>query len=171
MILAYQSDSQIRAAFKDKPTLLYDNTDVQIYLGASSYETAERLSKSIGDWTQVVESYGENESRSSQSGGGSQQGGQTSRGSSVNYSVTGRALLRPEEILTLDKDYLIVLQRGMSPILAERVKWYQDPDFNPAVAKKRKHPWRWECLSWQWRLWIVGVVCLILLALANRVNP
>jgi type IV secretion system protein VirD4 len=171
MILAYQSDSQIRAAFKDKPTLLYDNTDVQIYLGASNYETAERLSKSIGDWTQVVENYGENQSGSWQTGGASQSGGQMSRGTSLNYSETGRALLRPEEILTLNKDYLIVLQRGMSPILAERVKWYQDQDFNPAVRKRKKQPWRWECLSWQWRLWIVGVLLLILLGLVNRLHP
>lgn len=57
LLLAYQSDSQVRAAFKDKPTLLYDNCSTQIYLGgASSYESAERLSRSIGDWTQVVES-------------------------------------------------------------------------------------------------------------------
>jgi len=171
LLLAYQSDSQIRAAFKDKPTLLYDNCSTQIYLGAaSSYETAERLSKSIGDWTQVVESYGENESRSSQSGGASQQGGQTSRGSSLNYSETGRALLRPEEILTLDNDYVIVLQRGMSPILANRVKWYEDPEFNPAVQKRRKPSLRWDCLGWDWRLWAAAVLGLILLALANRAN-
>ena len=59
-----------------KPTLLYDNCSTQIYLGAaSSYESAERLNKSIGDWTQVVENYGENESHSWQSGSSSQQGG------------------------------------------------------------------------------------------------
>ncbi len=81
LLLAYQSDSQVTAAFPRKPTLLYDNCSSQIYLGAaSSYETAERLSKILGDWTQVVERYGENESWSWS--GGSQQGGQGSRGSS-----------------------------------------------------------------------------------------
>ncbi len=39
MLVAYQSDSQVQAAFKDKPTLLYDNCTTQIYLGASSIET------------------------------------------------------------------------------------------------------------------------------------
>ena len=169
MILAYQSDSQIRAAFKDKPSLLYDNTDVQIYLGASSYETAERLSKSIGDRTQVLEQYGETESWQP-SGDPMQSGGQRSRSTSLTYSENGRALLRAEEILTLNKDYLIVLQRGTSPILAERVKWYQDPDFNPAVPRRTRQPWRWENLSWDWKLLVAGVVCLILLALANSVN-
>jgi type IV secretory pathway TraG/TraD family ATPase VirD4 len=93
-----------------------------------------------------------------------------SRGSSLNYSENGRALLRPEEVLSMNDDHLIAFQRGMSPILAERVKWYQDPDFNPAVARKRKQPWRWENLSWDWKLFVAGVVCLILLALVNRVN-
>ena len=171
LLLAYQSDSQMRAAFKDKPTLLFDNCSTQIYLGAaSSYESAERLSKSIGDWTQVVESYGENESYSWQSGGASQQSGSSSRGSTLNYSENGRALLRPEEILTLDNDLMIVLQRGSSPILAERVKWYQDPEFNPALPKQRQSWLRWNTVGWQWRLWAVGVLTLILLGLINRAN-
>ena len=63
-----------------------------------------------------------------------------SRGSSRNYSVSGRALLRPEEILTLSNDCVIVLLRGMDPILAERVKWYQDREFNPAAPRRRRKP-------------------------------
>jgi type IV secretion system protein VirD4 len=170
LLLAYQSDSQVRAAFKDKPTLLYDNCSTQIYLGAaSSYESAERLSKSIGDWTQVVESYGQNESYSWQSGGTSQQSGSSSRGSSLNYQPTGRALLRPEEILTLDNDCMIVLQRGMSPILAERVKWYADPEFNPTLPKRRKQS-LWDRVGWGWKVYAVGILILILMGLVNRAN-
>jgi type IV secretion system protein VirD4 len=156
ILLAYQSDSQIKAAFPDKPTLLYDNCGTQIYLGAaSSYETAERLSKSIGDWTQVVESYSENESHSRQRSHESSSGGssQSTWGSSTSYSENGRALLRPEEILTLDNDCLIVLQRGLPPILAKRVKWYQEPEFNGS-ARRQRVPMR---LSLRWRL-IVAVI-------------
>ncbi len=182
LLLAYQSDSQITTAFKNKPTLLYDNCSTQIYLGAaSSYETAERLSKSLGDWTQVVEQYSENESRSWS--GQSQQGGeQWSRGSSLNYSENGRALLRPEEIMTLNNDCLIVLQRGLSPILASRVKWYEDPAFNPA-APRRLHtarPWWLDLFTPIWRqpsresvvvrLVVAGVLALILLAMAIKAN-
>ena len=147
LLLAYQSDNQVRTAFKDKPTLLYDNCSTQIFLGAAgSFETAEWLSKSLGGWTQVLESYGENVSNSYQQNGGAEQGRQISRGSSLNYSLSGRALLRPEEILTLSNDCLIVLQRGFDPILAQRVKWYQDRDFNPDIPKWRKkspqrHKW------------------------------
>jgi type IV secretion system protein VirD4 len=178
MVLAYQSDSQVREAFKHKPTLLYDNCHTQIYLGAASnYETAERLSKSLGDWTQVVESKGDTESW--QPGGGSQQGHVT-RTCSINLSETGRALLRPEEILTLNNDYVIVLQRGMSPILANRVKWYEDPEFNPAATKRFSpaRPWWRDLVTPIWRrpsqasvtlrLVAAAILGLILLALANR---
>jgi type IV secretion system protein VirD4 len=129
MLLAYQSDSQVKAAFKDKPTLLYDNCATQIYVGAaSSIETAERISKSLGEWTQVLEGYGENSSRSrSEGGGGSSQNQQTSQGNSFNYSVNGRALFKPDELLKMSDDYLIAFQRGMAPLLAKRIKWYQDP--------------------------------------------
>jgi type IV secretion system protein VirD4 len=134
VLLAYQSDSQVKAAFKDKPTLLYDNTGLQIYLGASSIETAERISRSLGEWTQVLESFGENNSRSWNEGGPSQ-GHQVNQGSSFNYSVNGRNLLKPEEILNLNDNYLIAFQRGLgAPILARRIKYYQDRDFKQATA-------------------------------------
>ncbi|HYV37937.1 MAG TPA: type IV secretory system conjugative DNA transfer family protein [Gemmataceae bacterium] len=135
LLVAYQSDSQVQATFKDKPTLLYDNCNTHIYLGASSIESAERISRSLGDWTQVLEGYGTNESRSRSEGGYPPSvSNQEGQGSSFNYSVTGRALLRPDEILRLRDDCLICLQRGMAPILARRIKWYRDPAFRPAAA-------------------------------------
>jgi type IV secretion system protein VirD4 len=179
LLLAYQSDSQISTAFRDKPSLIYDNCNVQIYLGASSYETAERLSKSLGDWTQVVESYDESESWDAV--GGSEPG-KLSRSRSMNYSEAGRALLRPEEILTLDNDCVIILQRGMSPLLAQRVKWYQDPEFNPATAGRVTAARMWwsdlftplwrqpSRASVQVRLVLAAILGLILLAMAYQAN-
>jgi type IV secretion system protein VirD4 len=149
MLLAYQSDSQVQTAFKDKPTLLYDNCSIQIYLGAaSSIETAERISKSLGEWTQVVESYGENASRSwNVGGGGSAQGQQVSQGSNLNLSVNGRALLRADECLRLSNDYLIAFVRGMHPILARRIKWYQDSAFRPAAAIRGSGALQWGLMA------------------------
>lgn len=148
MLLAYQSNSQVEAAFKEKRTLLYDNCSVHIYLGAaSSYEQAERISKSLGEWTQVVESYGSNESRSWQE---AQPGRQNSYGNSQNYSQHGRALLRPEEVMTLNNDNLICFVRGMAPILARRVKWYEDKLFNPSAAASqppKRNPFWWALVA------------------------
>ncbi len=181
-ILAYQSASQITTAFKNKPTLLSDNCSVQLYLGApSSYETAERLSKSLGEWTQVVQQYQESESHPTGSAA-HQGGGQSSRSSSITYSENGRALLRPEELLTLDNDYLIVLQRGLAPILASRVKWYEDPEFNPAARKSVNsvRPWWHDLVTPLWRqpsrasvvvrLVAAAILGLILWTIANRAN-
>jgi type IV secretion system protein VirD4 len=145
LLLAYQSDSQVTSAFKGKATLIYDNCGTQIHMGpASSYETAERLSKSIGDLTQVVASEGDNWGRSSPTGGGQGgQGGSFSTGGSTNRAQQGRALLRPEEILTLGEEYVIAFQRGLpAPILARRIKWYEDPDFNPSAKKRWGQGWR-----------------------------
>ena len=141
MLLAYQSGSQVTAAFKDKPTLIYDNCGTQIHMGpASSYEAAERLSKSLGDWTQFVDSEGANWGRSRNTEGN---GGQMSWGGSTNRAQQGRALLRPEEILTLGEEYVIAFQRGLpAPILAKRIKWYEDPDFNPSAKKCWGQGWR-----------------------------
>jgi type IV secretion system protein VirD4 len=157
ILLAYQSDSQVKTAFKDKPTLLYDNCTTQIYLGASSIETAERISKSLGEWTQVVEGFGENASRSWNEGGsGPDRGQQVNQGSNFNYSVTGRALLKADEVLTLGDDKLIAFQRGMRPILARRIKWYRDLAFRPAVSRVGIAVW--------WGL-LVAAVALVLWAL------
>jgi len=90
----------------------------------------------LGEWTQVLEGFGENDSRSWNDGGtGPQQGQQHSQGGSFNYSVTGRALLRPEEVLTLSDKYLIAFQRGTPPILARRIRWYRDPAFNSVAGR------------------------------------
>lgn len=127
LLLAYQSDSQVKAAFKDKPTLIYDNCSTQIYLGASSIESADRLSKSLGEWTQVVEQYSENDTTTWQGAGAPAQGAQVSRTRQHSWQPSARALLKPEEILTMPRDYLIALVDGLPPILARRVRYYSDP--------------------------------------------
>jgi type IV secretion system protein VirD4 len=146
LLVAYQSDAQVQAAFEDKPTLLYDNCTTQIYLGASSIETGDRISRSLGEWTQVMEGFDQNESRSWNEGGiPTNQGQQVNQGRSFSYSVNGRALLKPEEVLTLSDNFLIAFQRGMAPILAKRIKWYQDPAFKHA-AGTRVGPVAWSGL-------------------------
>jgi type IV secretion system protein VirD4 len=153
MLLAYQSDSQVQAAFKEKPALLYDNCTTQIYLGASSIETAERISKSLGDWTQVLESYGENTGTSNSDGSAGSQSQQRSQGRSLNYSVNARALLQPAEVLRLSGDKLIAFVRGVPPILARRIKWYSDPAFSAGANSAKGVLW--------WALAAAGVALVV----------
>jgi type IV secretion system protein VirD4 len=146
LLLAYQSDSQVTAAFKDKPTLLYDNCSTKIYLAASSVETSERISKSLGDWTQVVESASESTSR--QYGQQEQIGAgpQMTRNWSQSWQPQARALLRPEEILTMSRELMIVLIDGMPPVLARRIRYFADPLFGTARVPGPP-PWWWLVLA------------------------
>jgi len=168
LFLAYQSDAQVKTAFKDKPTLLYDNCSTQIYLGASSYETAERISNSLGTWTEVVDSFGKNTggSRSADFNGGGGSNG-VNWGSSLNYAQQARLLMMPSEILTMDQNYLIAFFQGLpGPILARRIKWYQDPAFNGTA--KREYPNKDKII---WVLIVVLSIVLCLYALCVRMEP
>lgn len=131
MCLIYQSASQVEAAFKDKKTLIYDNADVQIWFKPNSYESAERISKSLGNYTEQVNSLGANTGRSWTQGSynAHQQGVNVNAGSNENWSVMTRPLMRPEELLAMDDHYLIAFTRNMLPICAKRIKYYSDPAF------------------------------------------
>ncbi len=148
LLLAYQSDSQVKAAFRDKPALIYDNCSIQIYLGVTSIETAERLSKSLGEWTQVVTSGGDSETKTYQGAGGIANGNtdQMNRGFNRNWQTQGRALMRPVELLVASREILFALVAGMPPIRARRIKWFADPLFGTASAPKRLSSAAWWAL-------------------------
>lgn len=157
LLLAYQSDSQVSAAFQDKPTLLYDNCSTKIYLGASSFETSEKISKSLGDWTQVVESASQSTTR--QSGQADSVGGssQVTWNWSQSWQPQAHPLLRPSEILTMSRELMIVLIDGMPPVLARRIKYYADPLFGTARIPGPPPLW-WLLLAGAfalvaWALW------------------
>ncbi len=160
LILVYQSESQVRNAFKDEPTLIHDNCGTHVHLGASGYEHAERLSKSLGEFTHWVGSHGENDGWTRGSGGDG--GRQTSGGHSSTLSRQGRPLLRAEEILTLGEEYLIAWHRGLpAPILGHRIRWYADPAFNPDSRRPRRRKPSPQG-------WVMAVLLLALAGLAVR---
>jgi type IV secretion system protein VirD4 len=161
LLLAYQSDSQVRAAFKDKPTLIHDNCDTHIYLcPPSGYETAELLSKRLGEQTIQTESAGYNDGHSWQTAGMGESG-QANRGWSRNWAEQARSLMKPEEILTMSPDWLLAFCRGLPPILARRVKWYADPACGTAFKR----------LPLAWWLLLLGVIALLVWAIRLTWHP
>ena len=132
LVLAYQSESQVRAAFPNKPTLIQDNCDTTIYLcPPNGYETAELIAKRLGNRTIEIETFNDNSSNSWQTAGGGESG-QSNRGWGRNWSEQGRPLMTPDEVLTMNGNELIAFVRGLNPIWAYRVKWYADPAFGTA---------------------------------------
>jgi type IV secretion system protein VirD4 len=160
MLLAYQSDSQVVTAFHNKPSLIYDNCNTQIYLGACSIESADRISKMLGSWTQQIKSYGDNwnESRSD-----AREGGRSlSRGGSSNLAPQGRPLMYPDEILRMSDDYLIAFQGGFpAPVFAQKIRWFSDSSFNPAVPKPKKR-WRFKWVDFRPER-VPFVVCFLII--------
>lgn len=169
LVLVYQSDDQARAAFVGKPTLIHDNCDTQIYLGASSIETAKRISESIGNYTEEVITQSTNYSTSA---GTTASSASSSQGGGMNSAYIQRALIDPSEILRLGNHLLILLHRGLpAPILARRIRWFEDPAFvktaKPLV--RRGNTWR-EKYPRLWRVLVVLVIVMTLFVIRDMIQ-
>jgi type IV secretion system protein VirD4 len=134
-----------QAAFKGKPNLVADNSDVQIFFGVNTYPTADLVSKTLGTWTLAIETASVSASGSrSYDGFNTPTTHSSSWSDSRNWSEMSRPLLFPSEVMQLSGEYLIALVKGVRPILARRIKWYADPLF--ARGSLRKTPLAWWLL-------------------------
>jgi type IV secretion system protein VirD4 len=125
LFMLWQTYEQAKAAFKDKPNLVGDNSDCQIFLGTNGFETAERESKMLGASTITVTSGTENGSET-WSSGPNNNGTQSNRSWGTAYSEKGRDLLQPAEILTLSPELMVCFIRGLRPLLCRRIKWFRE---------------------------------------------
>lgn len=128
--MIFQTEAQIEKGFAKKELVL-SNCDLQMYFGISDLATATELSKRLGEYTLTVESTNENFSTSTSD---NQQAAQTTSSWSSSYgsnrSEIARALLKPEEVLQLGKEDVIVLTRNSRPFLGKRISWYSDREFS-----------------------------------------
>ncbi|HYH66516.1 MAG TPA: type IV secretory system conjugative DNA transfer family protein [Urbifossiella sp.] len=145
LCLGFQSDAQVNAAFPDKKGLIYDNTSVQAYFGAASYDTADLISKRLGDFTQSLTSHSGSDGSSSQPG----QAATHSHNRGWSTSVQKRALLDASEVLRLSNEFLIAFVTGLpAPILGRRIRWFEDPAF--VRLRRWQHGWRRRMGVWFW---------------------
>ncbi|MGM9540045.1 type IV secretory system conjugative DNA transfer family protein [Anaerovibrio sp.] len=114
--IVVQNITQLNEIYtKDGSNKILSNSQVQIYMTPSEYDTAKVLSDTIGDKTITAQS---------QSSNGLFKGGSTST------SEQGRKLLNPDEIMRMDKDKnQLVLVQGGKPIMAKKIRWYKEPYF------------------------------------------
>jgi type IV secretion system protein VirD4 len=127
----FQSLGQLKTCFGDKATEILDNLGTQQYFGINSYETAEELSKRIGDMTLGIESENDTTSHSHPTGPSPNgpQPGNRSTSSSVTRSEIARRLLKPEEILTLDKNACLIFHKNLPVCLGRLVRYFEAPEF------------------------------------------
>lgn len=114
--IVVQNITQLNEIYtKDGSNKILSNSQVQIYMTPSEYDTAKVLSDTIGDKTITAQSTSSN---------GLFKGGSTST------SEQGRKLLNPDEIMRMNKDKnQLVLVQGGKPIMAKKIRWYKEPYF------------------------------------------
>ena len=125
----FQSMAQITKCFGDRAPVFLDNIDTQQYFGVNTYESADAISKRLGDATITNESWNRTRGDSRSYGGKGQEGGNVSSGSSITISEMGRRLLKPEEIMCLPEDLAVIFHRNLPPICARLLRYYDAPEF------------------------------------------
>jgi type IV secretion system protein VirD4 len=127
--LFFQSLEQVKKCFGDNAGTVLDNLATQQYFAINSYETAEAMSKRIGDQTIVIRTEGSNSGTSTPTGGDIKASGSRSSGSNTNTSEIARRLLKPEEILVLPENAAIVFHKNNYVIVCNKIKYYADVAF------------------------------------------
>lgn len=109
-----QNISQLKALFKDDWEGIIGNADAFVYLGGNEQSTHKYVSELLGKETIDTRT-------SSQSKG--------HNGSySQNFQQTGRELLTPGEVRTLDNKNCIVLIRGENPVIDQKYDLMKHPN-------------------------------------------
>lgn len=107
-----QDLGQLKAAYKEKAGVYLSNCS-QVYFGTGDNDTAESISKSLGQWT------AEYQTSSRQDTGQGSQGQQ----------FTARSLLTADEVRRLPADRAIAFVRGEPAYLLQRLSYLADPEY------------------------------------------
>ena len=121
-----QSQSQLKAIYKDAAEIISDNCDCTLFLsgrGKNAKEIAEVLGK------ETIDSYNQSENR----------GAQTSHG--LNYQKLGKELMSQDEIATMDGGKCILQVRGVRPFFSE--KYDITPAINTSRTPTKRTPLMW----------------------------
>lgn len=128
--LFFQSLDQMKVCYGEHAPVMLDNLATQQFMGINSFETADYLSKRLGDATILVESRNGGTSTSRPNRSGSQEGaGSTTTSEGYSVAEQARRVIRPEEWLVLPESVAIVFHKNRPPIVAEMVRYYDAPEF------------------------------------------
>jgi len=128
--LFVQSLPQLKTCFGEKAAAVLDNMGTQQYFGINSYETAEEISKRIGDMTIGIETENYTSGDSHATGTNAQhQGGNRSQSKTLNRSEIARRLLKPEEVLTLSPDVCLIFHKHLPMCVGTLVKFFEAAEF------------------------------------------
>jgi len=129
--LYFQSINQLQKCYGDNAATVLDNLGTQVYFGISNaFETAEAISKRIGDCTILQRSINDTKGHSRSTGTtGQGETGNASSSVSVTTSEMQRRWAKAEEIMTLPDDLALVFHRNLPVIPVKLCKYYASPAF------------------------------------------
>ena len=113
--LILQTQSQLKALYKDNAETVIGNCDASLFLGGKEPTTLKALSEALGRGT--IDTYNTGESR----------GRETSH--SLNYQKLGKSLLSVDELEVLDGGKCILQLRGVRPFLSSKYDITKHPHY------------------------------------------
>ncbi len=120
-----QSQSQLKAIYKDNADTIIGNMDSSIFLGGKEPGTLKELSAALGKET--IDSFNTGESR----------GKETSH--SLNYQKLGKELLTVDELAVLDGAKCILQLRGIRPFLSDKYNITRHPNYKYLADSDKKN--------------------------------
>ena len=119
-----QSQSQLKAIYKDAAEIISDNCDSVLFLSGRG-KNAKEISDALGKET--IDSFNTSENR----------GSQTSHG--LNYQKLGKELMSQDEIAVMDGGKCILQLRGVRPFLSEKFDITKHPRYKYLADADKKN--------------------------------
>ena len=110
-----QSQSQLKAIYKDSADTIVGNCDSTLFLGGKEKSTLKEISELLGKET--IDSYNQSENR----------GSQISHG--LSYQKLGKELMTQDELAVMDGGKCIFMLRGVRPFLSDKYDITKHPNY------------------------------------------
>jgi type IV secretion system protein VirD4 len=125
LFLIVQDTQQLKAIYEDAGMNSFlSNSTYRITFAANNNDTAKLISDLLGMKTITVES-----------GSRAKYIDLNPTSKTVNVSKNSRALLLPQEVITLPRDEEIILIESKAPIRCKKIIYYKDPFFTKRLLK------------------------------------
>ena len=141
-----QSQSQLKAIYKDAAEIILDNADSTLFLGGRG-KNAKDISENLG--RETIDSFNTSENR----------GTQVSHG--LNYQKLGKELMTQDEIAVMDGGKCILQLRGVRPFLSDKYDITKHPNYKYLSDFDKKNAFDLD--TWIFFKWIFKTFVAVLL--------
>ncbi|MGE9893080.1 VirD4-like conjugal transfer protein, CD1115 family [Lachnospiraceae bacterium SGI.054] len=125
-----QSQSQLKAMYKDSADTILGNSDTTLFLGGKEKTTLKEMSELLGKET--IDLYNTSETRSNQKSFG------------LNYQKTGKQLMTEDEIAVMDGGKCILQIRGARPFFSDKYDITKHKNYRLLADENEKNRYKVE---------------------------